>query len=91
VVAIKNIGDADATNVHWSITPEGGTIFIGRHTSGENLSIPAGGQESISSSIIMGFGQTRIIVEVWMPDGPSDTREQTGFVLLFFIKVNPGG
>ena len=88
---IKNTGTIEATGVHWRITLEGGFILIGRNSSGENLNIPAGGQEIISSSIIIGFGQTRIIIEVWIPDGPSDKREQGGFVLLFFIKVNPGG
>ena len=88
---IKNTGTIEATGVHWRITLEGGFILIGRNTSGENLNISAGGQEIFSSIIIIGFGQTRIIIEVWIPDGPSDIREQGGFVLLFFIKVNPGG
>ncbi|EMR75372.1 PDK repeat-containing protein [Thermoplasmatales archaeon SCGC AB-540-F20] len=88
---IKNTGTIEATGAHWRITLEGGFILLGRNTSGENLSITAGGEETVSSKLILGFGQTTVTVEVWIPDGPSDTREQGGFVIIFFIKVNPGG
>ncbi|UCD13177.1 MAG: hypothetical protein JSW60_06355 [Thermoplasmatales archaeon] len=87
---IKNIGALDASGVKWKITLDGGA-FIGKETSGENLSISAGAEETIKSGLIFGFGSTRVKVRVWIPDGPSDTREQGGFVFLFFIKINPGG
>ena len=85
-VTIKNIGDTTATGVQWSINLEGGA-FIGKETTGEDLSIPAGGDETVTSKLILGFGPTVITVDVWIPDGSSDTREQTGFVLLFFIII----
>jgi len=90
-VTIKNIGEADAKNVHWSITLEGGFILIGRNSSGGNLTILAGGQVKICSSIIIGYGYTKIIVKVWIPDGSYDTHELNGFVFLFFIKILLGG
>ncbi|EMR74456.1 Peptidase M28 [Thermoplasmatales archaeon SCGC AB-540-F20] len=85
---IKNTGGVEATDVNWKITLDGGA-FIGKETSGTET-IPAGEDITVTSKILLGFGSTIATVEAWMPDGPSDTREQSGFVLLFFIKVNPG-
>jgi len=87
---IKNIGATEATGVNWKIGLDGGA-FIGKETTGENLTIPAGGDETVTSKLILGFGPTVITVDVWIPDGPADTKQQNGFVLLFFIYVKPGG
>ena len=89
--AIKNIGDAYATNVHWRITIEGGIILIGRNTTGVIPNIPSGMEEIISSTLIIGLGSVRIKVEVWIGDKPPVKREQGGSIFLIFIKVNPGG
>jgi len=86
---IKNIGDGDATNVNWSITLKGGA-FTGKKTEGTGLNILAGGSETVNSNLILGFGPIVITVEAWTHES-SCTREQNGFVLLFFVKVNPGG
>jgi len=40
--------------------------------------------------ILLGFGSTRVVMTVDIPEG-SKERDQGGYVLLFFIKVNPGG
>jgi len=90
-VIIKNIGGAEATNIDWSITLEGGIILLGGETTGTTPSIPDGGEVIFSSSPIFGFGNTRVMVTAEEPYGSSDTREQGAMVLLFFIKVNPGG
>ena len=87
---IKNIGATAATGVQWSIKLEGGA-FIGKETEGSDLDIPVGESETVTSKLILGFGPTAVTVDAWIPDGPSDTREQSGFVLLFFIHVKPGG
>jgi outer membrane protein assembly factor BamB len=86
---IKNIGDLDANNVNWSISLKGGA-FIGRKTEGSVLNIQAGESITISSNLIVGIGQTLVTFDVWIPES-SDTREQSGFVFLFYVKVNPGG
>ncbi|UCF12822.1 MAG: PKD domain-containing protein [Thermoplasmatales archaeon] len=86
---IKNIGATTATGVQWSIKLEGGA-FIGKKTEGTGLVIPAGAKETVTSNLILGFGSTMITVEASIVEN-SDTREQSGYVFLFFIKVNPGG
>ncbi|MCK5261102.1 MAG: PKD domain-containing protein [Thermoplasmatales archaeon] len=87
---IQNDGDIEFTDVNWKITLAGGA-FIGKETTGEGLTVPANGEATISSGLIFGFGPTEITVEAWIQDGPSDMRQQDGFVFLFFVKVNPGG
>jgi len=87
---IKNIGDLDATNVNWSIKLDGG-VFIGKETKDTITSLAIDSEETITSKLILGLGATTVRVTAESAEGVSDTREQTGFVFLFFIKVNPGG
>jgi len=87
---IQNDGDIELTDVNWKLTLAGGA-FIGKETTGEGLTVPANGEATISSGLIFGFRPTEITVEAWIQDGPSDMRQQDGFVFLFFVKVNPGG
>jgi hypothetical protein len=84
---IKNEG-VEATGVNWKITLVGGA-FIGKETSGTN-DIPALGEITVTSNLIIGFGPTMVTVTAEVPES-TDVREQSGFVLLFFIYVNPGG
>jgi hypothetical protein len=85
---IKNIGDAEATDIDWSITLEGGVILLGEETTGTIPSIPEGGEVIVSSSLILGFGNTIVKVSMEEQYGSSDVREQDATILLFFIKVN---
>ena len=87
---IQNIGSTEATNVTWNMTLEGGTIFLGKESNGEISSIPAEGNATATSGLIMGFGKIRVTVTAEIPES-SDTRSQGGTVLLFFIYINPGG
>jgi len=86
---IKNTGGVDAIDVNWSIKLDGGA-FIGKETTGTD-DIPAGGEITVTSKLIIGLGSTTVTVTAESAEGVSDTREQAGFVFLFFIKVNPGG
>jgi len=85
---IKNIGGVEATGVSWKISLAGGA-FIGKETTGTE-DIPAGGEITVTSKLILGLGQTTVTVTAEAPES-SDTRSQGGFVFLFFIKVNLGG
>jgi hypothetical protein len=85
---IKNTGDAAVSNVNWNITLHSGA-FIGKKTSGVNLTIPANSSVTIKSGLILGFGSTSIKVEAWIPDGPSSIILRNGTIFLFLIKINP--
>ena len=87
---IKNIGSTNATNVKWNMTLEGGPIFLGGESNGEIPSIPAEGNATVTSGLIIGFGKITVTFTAEIPEG-SDTRSQVGTVLLFFIYINPSG
>jgi len=83
--SIKNTGSLAANNVQWGISLTGGALF-GKNSSGTITSIAAGGESSISSKFIFGFGKTVVKVTAMVPES-SDTVEQNGTILLFFIKL----
>jgi len=88
---IKNIGTSELTGVNWKISLDGGAL-IGKVNEGEIPGgIPPGGQETVTSKIIVGFGKTVVTVDAWIPDGSSATKQQSGFILLFYIYIKPGG
>ncbi|EMR75386.1 parallel beta-helix repeat (two copies) [Thermoplasmatales archaeon SCGC AB-540-F20] len=89
---IKNIGNNTAFNVQWKITLDEGFILLGKKSSG---TIPkpliVGEETKVSSKLILGFGPITITVAVWADNAPYVTKSTTGFLLLFFIHINPGG
>jgi hypothetical protein len=86
---IKNTGATEASNINWTITLDGGT-FIGRETTGTIDCISPDNEKTISSNILFGIGPTIVTVTSEISEG-ADIREQTGYIFLIFIKVNPGG
>jgi hypothetical protein len=82
---IKNVGDADATNVQWTMNLDGGIILLGKESSG-SITIPAGQSVTIQSNMIIGIGPTTITVKAEIPQS-SDTMSKEGFVLLVYIKI----
>ena len=83
---IKNTWNEPLSNVNWNITLQGGA-FVGKKTSGSNLTIPANSSVTIQSGLILGFGSTHVKVDAYIPDGPSAMIQKSGVVYLFFIKV----
>lgn len=86
---IKNIGTHEATGVDWSISIDGGLLLFNGENSGEIASISIGGEETVSSKFIVGFGKITVKVIALCSEGASDIQSQDGVVFLFFIKVNP--
>ena len=86
---IKNLGRIDANNINWSIILTGRLILLGKETTGI-IDIPAGDNITVTSKLILGFGPTSVTVTT-NHSGTSDTKKREGFLVLFFIYLNPGG
>jgi hypothetical protein len=82
---IKNTGDTIAANISWSIKVVGGA-WIGKETTGKINALGAGGEQKVSSRVILGFGKTVVTVTAEVPESQT-TRSQNGTILLFFIKL----
>lgn len=89
-VNLRNYGLAEADDITWSIIFEGGFILLGRETTGIVPTIEAGGVAILQSSLVIGFGPTRVIVSAEVPES-SDSRSQAATVYLFYVNVLPGG
>jgi len=87
---IANSGIAEADDISWTITLDGGFILLGKETTGEIDTIAAGEEQAISSKTIIGFGASTVTVKVDIPEGSTD-RGQGANMFFFFISVNPGG
>ena len=77
---VTNIGTMDATDVGWTIDLEGGLVIIGRHSEDTIPTLAAGGETTIKSGLVLGFGRVDITVTA---DGAEETA--TGFVLGPFV------
>jgi hypothetical protein len=82
---VKNTGTGDATNVVWTITLDGKLVFLGKSTTDTIATIAAGGEESIKSAFILGFGKTNIVVSASCDEGATAELTKTAFVLGPFV------
>jgi len=76
---IENTGTADATDVTWSITIDASLMILGGETT-STIDVPAGGEVTIKSGFVLGFGPASITVTAGDASG-----SDSGTVLLFFI------
>ncbi len=87
---IRNQGFAEADDISWQISLDGGIILMGKETTGVIPTIGPNDKATISSGMIFGFGPTRVIVTAAVPES-NGYRSQGATMFFFFINVNAGG
>jgi hypothetical protein len=88
-VNFENPSKIDAKNINWSIDLDGGLIVFGKETTGI-IDILSGENKTVQSKFILGFGKTTITITATHKE-TSYTRDHNGYLLLFFIYINPSG
>ena len=84
---IKNIGETEANEINWDITFHGDKIFFGGYSSGKIKNLPAGQEVTIKSSFVLGFGETKILVNAEEPFGSRDYKWINGSLFAVYIKL----
>ena len=86
---IKNVGNATALNVSWSIMVKGGFIFFGRNSSGKLLQPLPPGQEIVVKSrfFLLGLGAIEMTYSAWADNAPVVSVKINGKLLLFFFRI----
>lgn len=84
---IKNTGPVDAVGVDWGISLDGGFIPLGQKTTGIVVGIPAGGEVTVFSDMILGLGRPKVTGAAEIPDVSGDSKDVDAVVLLFLINI----
>lgn len=91
---IKNVGNATALNVSWSIIVKGGFILFGifgRNAFGKLLQPLPPGQEIVVKSksrfFLLGFGIIEITYSAWADNAPIVSAKINGYLLWFFFRI----
>lgn len=85
---IKNIGDAEATNVKWTIAVTGGLLGrINKDKNNTEGTLAIGGEIKINSGIILGFGKIAISVTAECAEDSSDEESASGTQIIIFSLV----
>jgi hypothetical protein len=82
---IKNIGEADATNIVWKITVDGNFIHSGQTILGTIASLGVSNTASIENTPVLGFGNVIITVKVSADGVPEVIKTVNGFVFFIFV------
>ena len=82
---IKNIGDANATNIVWTMSLDGKLIILGKKTTDTITILQPGANEPIKSTLIFGFGKTNLIISATCDEGVTVEVTKPAFVLGPFI------
>lgn len=88
--AIRNLGFAEAENVSWKISLDGGAILLGKERTGTISIIPAGDNVEIQTGLIFGFGKTGITITAEVAES-KDTLILKATVIFFLVLMTSGG
>ena len=85
---IKNIGDAEATTVDWSVKVTGGIAGrINKEGNGTEATLGVGAEVKGKSGIIFGFGKIAVVATASCAEGSSDTENANGLQVLIFSLI----
>ncbi len=85
IATIKNNGEAEATNVKWTMTINGGILKkINKITKGTVETLIVGGNIYANSGIIFGLGRIFVTTTVKCDEGLSDKETKSGIQILTF-------
>jgi hypothetical protein len=87
-IYIKNIGDANATNVHVRRYLQGGLILVGQDKTATISNIPVGETREANLGMILGLGKTMINFSVSCDEGVNAAMQIQAMIILFLIKMN---
>lgn len=82
---IKNIGDAEATDVDWTLEVTGGILGqINKDKNGSQATLGISGEIEAKSGIIIGLGKIEVTVTATCAEGVSDEDTASGTQILIF-------
>ena len=85
---ITNTGSADAIGVDWSIGLGGnGLVILGKQTSGRLMSVPMGGERTITSGFVLGLGKVMVTIIVYDSGAKGAQMVKSAQLILFYIKM----
>jgi hypothetical protein len=84
-ILVKNIGDANATNVHVQRYFEGGFIILGKDKTVNLQTIAVGETKQAKMGWTLGLGRTTITVVVSCDKGVTQSGSHQGIIVLFFV------
>jgi hypothetical protein len=85
---IMNTGNADAMGVEWKITLSGnGLILLGKETTGKLPGLRVGEERTISSDVILGFGDVEVAVSLQNAEALPIVEKTPAKLFLFYIKI----
>ena len=85
---ITNTGTADAIGVDWTIGIGGnGLVILGKQTSGRLVSIPMGGERTITSGFVLGLGKVMVTVTIYDSQTKGAEMVKSAQLILFSIKM----
>ena len=88
---VRNLGFAEAENVSWKISLDGGAILLGKENQGTISIIPAGDNVEIQTGLIFGFGKTGITITAEVAESKDTLSLKATIIFLLVIMTSGGG